>query len=366
MAKKTNGPKMVDVGLFIQAGINPKTGLPLKLDDYQDLKKTIKRLLRIVDEQDACNRYKWFNIPFALSSEEIERILYYRGQVCAFYMKETGKFLLLPYALEGTLDLYARFNIVRPIPFTAGTDTSQPKTQAEQLLAAKRLKCQYEPLLLSEVDLKTFEDSCVLLHDYTKQVAQTIVPRWEVNDAILDLMADIIAFLRTSMLLGSGIKGIRVETAEQSEDVYSAARQMIDQARKGQPWLPLPGATDFQELADATLQKTEDYLLALQALDNIRLQSYGLPNGGIFEKKAHILESEQAMNQQAIDRVYQDGLAVRQQFCNIFNSIYGTSMWCVPSESVLDTDINGDGLAVDMKNEDNVGGGNGESREAEE
>lgn len=367
MNNKGKGPKMVDIGLFIQAGINPKNGLPLKLEDCQDLKKTIKRFLRLIDEQDAVNRYKWFNIPFALSSEEIERLIYYRGQLAGFYMKETGKFLLLPYALNGTLDLYGRFNIIKPLPFTAGAeDGKREKTTAEQLLEKKKLVCRYEPMLLDEVDLDVFENSCVLLHDYTKQVAQTIVPRWEANDAILDLMADIICFLRTGMLLGTGIKGIRVDTAEQADEIYGAARQMIDQARRGQPWIPLPGATEFQELADATLQKTEDFLLALQALDNIRLEGYGLPNGGIFEKKAHILESEQAMNQQAIDRVYQDGLSVRQNFCNIFNSIYGTQLWVVPSESVLDTDINGDGLAVDMKTEDNVSGGNGESSEAEE
>lgn len=354
---KSKGPKMVDLDLYIQAGINPKTGLPIKFEDCQDLKKVIKRFLRLIDEQDAVNRYKWYNIPFRLSSEEIERMIYYRGQLCAFYDKDLGQFYLMPYALNGTLDYYGRYNSVNPVPFCSGEeiDADSFEKQKEEL-SKKVMKCQYDVVLPEDLTMDTLENSCVLLHDYTKQVAQTIVPRWEVNDSILDVMADIVPFLRTTMILGTGIKGIRVNTAEESEDVMRAAKQTIMQARKGEPWIPILGDIQFQDLANGSVAKSEDFLLVMQALDNIRLQGYGLPNGGIFEKKAHILEAEQAMNQQAIDRIYQDGLAVRQRFCNIFNSIYGTTLWCAPSESVLDTDINGDGLAVDMDYGDNNGG----------
>lgn len=355
---KSNGPKMVDIGLYIQAGIDPKTGLPRKMVEAVDIKPSIKRFLRLIDEQQYCNRYKWYNIPFSLSSEEIERLLYYKGQLCAFYEKNSGKFYLMPYALDGTIDFYGRYNSVHPIPFASGEESADKESygKLKDLLSTIKLECQYKPLQLEELTLDDFYNSCVLLHDYTKQVAQTIVPRWEVNDSILDVMADIVPFLRTSLMLGSGVKGIRVSNAEESDDVMAAARQLVDQARKGQPWLPITGSIEFQELADTTLSKTEDFLVAMQALDNIRMQGYGLPNGGIFEKKAHILESEQAMNQQAIDPVYQDGLSCRQHFCNIFNSIYGTSLWVMPAECVLDTDTNADGLAVDMKNEDNING----------
>lgn len=352
-----NNAKMVDLSLFISAGINPKNGLPIKLDGAPT-KSSIKMFLRLVDEQDACNRYKWFNIPFNMSSEEIERLLYYRGQLCAFYEKNTEKFYLMPYALDGTIDFYGRFNTVHPVPITTGGDVEDETKEIEamrNLLSQMKLRCLYDVVLPEELDEDTILNSCVLIHDYTKQISQTIIPRCQVNEGILDVMSDIVPFMRTGLMLGTGIKGIRVDDSDQAKDVMEASRQMIDQAREGKPWIPLTGAIDFQELADGNLSKTEDYLLAMQALDNIRLQGYGLPNGGIFEKKAHILESENAMNQQAIDRVYQDGLSIRQRFCAIFNSVFGTSLWCMPSESVLDTDINGDGLAVDMDLGDNNG-----------
>ena len=75
---------------------------------------------------------------------------------------------------------------------------------------------------------------------------------------------------------------------------------------------------------------------------------------GIFEKKAHKLEGEQEMNSSTVGLVNDDGLAWRQNFCNIANSIWGTSMWCEPSESVVGADLDGDGDAIDR----NEGGEN--------
>ena len=47
-----------------------------------DLKAAIKRQLRIIDEEDAVGRYVAYNIPCDLSSLELERLLYYRSQLC--------------------------------------------------------------------------------------------------------------------------------------------------------------------------------------------------------------------------------------------------------------------------------------------
>lgn len=53
------GAKMPDLATFYQAGIDPKTGLPLKLSSGCKfvLKEDIKKFLRLIDEQDAVNRY---------------------------------------------------------------------------------------------------------------------------------------------------------------------------------------------------------------------------------------------------------------------------------------------------------------------
>ena len=110
---------------------------------------------------------------------------------------------------------------------------------------------------------------------------------------------------------------------------------------------PITSAIEFQELFDGPVGKAQEFLLAMQALENFRLSTYGLENGGLFEKKAHKLETEQQMNTSTVGLVYEDGLAIRQNFCNIVNSIWGTSIWCMPSESVTGSDLDGDGLMFD-------------------
>lgn len=56
------GAKLPQTQLKIQAGFDPKTGLPLKMVDgtnYNDLTLPfdIRKQLRILDEQNAVNRY---------------------------------------------------------------------------------------------------------------------------------------------------------------------------------------------------------------------------------------------------------------------------------------------------------------------
>lgn len=56
-----NNARLTDPNTLIQAGIDPKTGLPIKMtssDEKCTLKLDIKKALRVLDEQNAINRYK--------------------------------------------------------------------------------------------------------------------------------------------------------------------------------------------------------------------------------------------------------------------------------------------------------------------
>ena len=52
-----NNANLPDLDTLFQAGINPKTGLPIKFSSKNNTKEGIKHFLRIIDEQDATNRY---------------------------------------------------------------------------------------------------------------------------------------------------------------------------------------------------------------------------------------------------------------------------------------------------------------------
>lgn len=346
------GPVLPDIDRLIKMGINPKTGLPIKMGNPRcQTKEGFKIAIRIIDEQDAVNRYKWYNIPMNLKSQDIERMLYYRGQLAFFYFKDLDEFYFMPYALEGGkgggLDFYGRYRQIHPIPWNSGgSKGNQAKTQ-EALLSTYKLNVKYGIILPEELEEKDLYESAVLLKDYTRQRSEEIIPRVNINDEIIDLEAECMPYMRTALLMGTGVRGVRVADTDQEDSVYEGSRNMISSALEGNPYIPMTGSLEFQEMTNGSPNKSEDYLIAMQAIDNLRLSTYGIDNGGLFEKKAHMLETEAQINGGPVGLVLQDGLSLRQEFCNIVNSIWGIGIWCEPSETISQADINGDGVLYD-------------------
>jgi hypothetical protein len=353
-------PAMYDLDTYYAAGINPQTGLPIKAGDNQINsigKADIKKQLRILDEQDAVNRFTWYNLPPGLNSRLMERILYYKGQ--GMFFKIDDSFYFLPYALAGTIDVYGRFTEVTPIPFNGSTKAKDGK-ELPWIPGLKR-KCLYEVELPEDYISKTGEilvdkileaqdTSCVLIKDYTEQISQTNISRQILQDPILDVMADMFPFMRTALLNSTGVQGMRVNSQDEYANVEAASRSVNRAALEGKKYIPVVGNVDFQDLAGGEVGKAEEFLLAMQSLDNYRLSLYGLDNGGLFQKKSHMLEAEQSMNSGNTGLVMRDSLQCRQDACTIINSVWGLDMWCMPSEVVLGADTTGDGLIGD--NED--------------
>ena len=312
-------PKIPDLKTLIQAGFDPKTGLPNKIGTKPCLKENVKKALRLIDEQDAVNRYTWYNLPCNITSQELERMLYYKGQLAFFYMEDLDEFYFTPFALDGTIDFYGRFNTIHPVPMTSGEEKAG-KAQAE-LLSQIKLKCIYGIKLPEDLTVEDLTKSAVLLHDYSKQLSQTIIPRQIINDGIIDIEAECIPFMRTALIEETGVMGVRVQDADQAAAVQDGANSLVNAAMNGDMYVPIVGQMEFQELTKGGTGKAEDYMLAMQSLDNFRLSLYGIDNGGLFEKKAHELQSEADINGGPVGLVLQDGLSIRQNFCNIVNSI---------------------------------------------
>lgn len=328
----------------LQAQIDRAFQLYHGANDKDALKPNIKKVLRVMDEQTAINRYTWTNLPNGLTGQMIERILYYNGQGMFFYVPELKQFYFLPYALDGTIDIYGRYTSVKPLPFNGSTEIK--KDDKMHPLAKYITELSREPIYdvyVNELKPSDLGKYCVLLSDYSKQRSQTTIPRQQLNDPILDVMADCIPFMRTALLSGTGVLGMRVGDESEAPLVDLASESIDDAALTGRKYIPVVGSMEFQELTGAAISKSEEYLLALQSLDNFRLSTYGLDNGGLFQKKSHVLEAEQEMNQGCVGLINQDGLTLRQHACLMFYSITGWPIWCEVSENVIsmDTDMNG-------------------------
>ena len=363
----TNNAKLPDTALLYQAGINPKTGLPLKAGCGDGLlKANLKSILWKMDEQDAINRYEWFNLPKGLTGQLLEKVLYYKGQGAFFYMETNDTFYFLPYALDGTIDVYGRFNSITPLPFAGGTTTAEGKEQP-WIVGLKR-DVAHNIILPRDLTYEDLLTKCVILHDVSTGYSDTNISRSVMADPMIDLMSDCLPFLRTALLSSTGVSGMKVNNQDEYANVAFASQAMNKAALNGEKWIPIVGSIDFQEMTGGNVARAEEFLLTMQSLDNLRLSTLGLDNGGLFQKKSHMLEAEQEMNAGNLGLIMADGLTLRQNFCNIINSIWGLGMWCEPAETAVGADMDMDGMltpnapkasaAMNVQQDTNEAGGN--------
>ena len=342
--------KLPDLQTLITAGIDPITGLPIKATPPERLKQNLKTSLRILDEQNAINRYVWYNLPSSLDGQLLERVLYYKGQGMFFYMEDVDKFFFLPYALDGTIDVYGRFMGVTPVPFNGSTKSDKDKAWIQGLIRTPIYSME------DEVDEDMFLEGCVLLSDYSKQISQTVIPRQILQEGLIDLESEAIPFARTAIVANSGVKGMRVQNADDQAQVQLASRSIIHSALEGDPLVPIVGSVEFQELGQgAGAARVQEILLYMQSLDNQRLAFLGLKSGGIFQKKAQELQSEADLNASVAEMALQDGLTLRQKFCDLVNYIWGLGIWCDTSETSTG-DHNGDGRIEDDQDQSGIAG----------
>lgn len=333
-------PIMRDPNIALQLGVDPKTKLPNKLSEPCNLKADIKKQLRIKDEATAINRFTWYNLPKGVNARLIERILYYKGQGVLFYLSD--KFYFLPYALDGSIDVYGRFMSITPLPFNGTVGNGKKETPWIDGLSFKPV---YDVIDIDDFVDKTpeeiksyIEKSCVILKDYSEQIPQTNISRQVLNDPLLDVMSNYIPFLNTALLNSTGVMGMRVNTENEQSNVYAASNAINKAALEGQKYIPIIGNVDFQEMTGGNVGKSEEFLLAMQSLDNYRLELYGLENGGLFQKKAHMLQDEQDMRSTTVNLIMKDSLECRQDFCTIANSIWGLDIWVEATEALLPED----------------------------
>lgn len=361
MGQKTvNNARLPDVKTLLAAGINPRTGLPLKIGDLvptSPLCEDMKRLITNVDRQDAANRYVWYNLPDGITGQMLETMLYYVGQIALFYNESDDKFYVLPFALDGEIDVYGRWLGITPLPYRGGT-TSTSKDDA--WIKGKVLNPIYE-LQMTTPTWSDYTTKCVILRDYSGEYNNAPIARSILQRPIIDTMSKIVPYLRTALSNSTGIGGMHVEDDDASWQVDSASNQAEDAALNGRKWIGIQSKMILEPLSTDTPATAQEFLMAMQSLDNYRLAMYGLSNGGLFEKSAHMLQTEADATYGMNDLVMQDGTTLRQDFCLLAASLFGLPIWCEPAEQALGQDKNRDGTIGD--DQGGVGGNQTEGAE---
>lgn len=315
----------------------------------------IKKSLEVIDRQEAVQRYNWMGFPlnFKVKENEVENFLYRSNSSLMLFYDETREtFCLLPWTLSGSLDEYAKPVYAQPIPFASDNES------AKDYLSNKVRKIAYNPIFAyTEEDAERFlTEYCVILNDYTgpSNDAKSTIPRKQLQDIFIQLEAEAIKLSNSAIAFNCGQTAVRYQNEDEANDGARVLNQTKNLALKGIKYIPTTSAIELQELGNNPGYKAEEYFMAAESYDNLRRKGLGLANGGMFNKKAHLLQSENDLNQSASDLVMEDGLFNRQTFCNIANSIFMTHplwdmLWCEPAESQSGADVNGDGVMYDRE-----------------
>ena len=345
--------------LMEAVGIDPKYKCRLSkaAEPCTSFKEEVRKQLRVLDEQNAINRYVWYNLPDGLTGQLLERILYYRAQGMFFWLDDEddglGTFYFLPYALDGNIDVYGRYETVTPLPFNGSGKSKKENAWIPGLTR----KIDYE--FPKEVTADTARETCVLLRDYTNQMGEENIPRQSLQEPLLDYMAEILPLSRTRLYTSTGVQGFRVQDKSELWAVDAANDAVKQSALDGKPWVGITRPTNFDSLNLNGSGNVDDYLLTLQTLDNYRLSLYGLKQGGIFDKSQYVNQMQAGIQQANVGLVYQDGLTNRQRFCDEVNKRFGPILlaktgryiWCDTSETVSSTDNNRDGYIADRQDQ---------------
>lgn len=344
--------KMTDKDTIIAMGFDPKTGLPRKMVQSNDrnLRKQVLRQLRIKDEQEFVNSIIPHTPGLNMSPQEFMRMVYYYPNLALFVLNDRP--YLMPYALDGGLDFYNRANTIHPVPLTQGSNemSSEQRKALAEVLSSHKKKVLYEETMLEEGDDP--KDYAVLVRDYTPQRSLSNISRADIDDSILNYEADMFQYMRTSAMMGSGVRGVRVGDPDGAEGVISAADAIDDAALNGQCFIPMLSRAEFQDLSQTGAYNTQDYMLAIQGLDNFRKQCLGVDNAAMFDKKSYVNETQ---SQSGITHsgTLQDRARQLDNAFSIFNSIWGTE-WYVEIDGEVsqeayegDTDTEGGDSDVD-------------------
>lgn len=301
--------------------------------------------LSTIDFQQYASRYRWYNLPIGLTKDKVELVLYKAGAGGFFYSPITEKYYFLPVVFLGDPDPLGYRNIASPRSLLGSSNDSKldkkkatdknrslfPEYDREFVVRREVLSEMEEAILMDEEYAK---NSIIIMQDHLETAPDYCTPRQVSIQDILKMEAEQFVLARTSAILASGATGIGVDDSEMANQVDSLNDKIFNSLMEGKPIIPISktvGKT-IDKLDLSPFMKPQEFLQNYQAIDNTRLESMGITNGGAFQKQGTILQSEMDMSSSRAIAILLDGLRQRQQACNIFNQIFNLDenhrVWC--------------------------------------
>jgi hypothetical protein len=285
---------------------------------------------------ETIERYMWTNIPFGLTQDLIERLLYFRGKGIMYFNDKVDKFQFLPFALNGVIDEYGRFTRCNTLPFT-GVDTDNDdtrkgknSTKSVQNLVYEELPIVYDlPYDIEHINIiRNKKPVGIILNDSTLVLSQQPVIRSNYVRPILHTMSLILQIINTAIFGVADHNVIQVETQDEMMSINQQINAINQDILSGKRFTPIVGKFPISPLKTTNSVDLEGLFNTFNSLNNFLKSITGVANSGVFDKKAHLLQSEQQLNGSNADDVYYNGLRQRQEFCLLFQAYYNYPIWC--------------------------------------
>lgn len=292
MAKKFN--------TFLQMLINAGFNIPI---EFSPEKLDYQQMIFDMDFEQATGRYIWRDLPEGIESHLIETMLYFRGSLAGVF--NGGKLKILPYANQGSINEYGIPTSVKLLTFN-GTSADENKPYGKGTAYP----------VSSNIEIK--EGGAVLLYDrFPVSRSGLVSPRFIINSAIIELEAEIISRIKSN-IKNSDKKVVfyadddAQKTAFQKaiNEAYEADSPFVVVVRGSNKW----GKENTDYMHGEVGLKAQELFESWQSVNNIRVMSEGIVNGGAFEKKERVVNAEVEDESSQTSLILNSGLVVRKLF----------------------------------------------------
>lgn len=307
------------------------TGNPINYNlNYDSLFAIMKEQNRI----ETIERYQWVNVPFGLTADIIERLLYYRGRGVFYFNKDVGKFQFLPYAPYKIMDEYGRFTTCDSLQFTGTSETQKDggigKHKKPVNAVKEKISLVYDLPYSAEMlrAAKGKETIGIILNDSTVQTSQQPIIRANYVEPVCRMMATLIQIINTAMFGAADHSFVEVGDEGELESFNAQVAAINQDILRGKRFTAVIGKFPITPLKSSNTADLEGLFNTFNSLTNFLKSITGVANPGVFDKKAHLLQEEQKLNGSNADDIYYNGLRMRQEFCLMVQAYYGYPIWC--------------------------------------
>lgn len=318
--------KMIKYGNAIDQNGNAVTPNLLNKNLSYD---SLFNIMREQNKIETIERYMWVNVPFGLTADIIERLLFYRGKGVFYFNDNVGKFQFLPFALNGVIDEYGRYTKCNTLPFT-GVDTDEKKKKKTQSLVYEDLELVYDLPYDEETFKKINQQKTfgIILNDSSLSISQQPIIRYNYVKPVLHMMATLMQIINTAMFGNADHNLLQIENEGELDSVKTQIEAINQDILRGNRFTPIVGKLPITPLKTTNSADLEGLFNTFNSLNNFLKSITGVANAGVFDKKAHLLQDEQKLNGSNADDVYYNGLRLRQEFCLMVQAYYQYPIWC--------------------------------------